>query len=97
MYALLIEFDLVFGAVGSLKQKRSLVRPLVNDIRRRWPVAAAETENLDLLRRTGIGVAVVASTANHCRHVGEAIERFVADQPEVEVISCRRRWVGPED
>lgn len=97
MYALLLEFDLLYEQVGSLKQKRSLVRPVVADIRRRWPVAVAEVDHLELLRRAGIGVAVVANSADRCQQVGDEIERFVAAAPESELLSARWRWVGPAD
>ncbi len=97
MYALLLEFDLLYEQVGSLKQKRSLVRPMVADIRHRWPVGVAEVDHLELLRRASIGVAVVANSADRCRQVGEEIERFVAAAPESMLLAVRRRWVGPED
>lgn len=97
MYALLLEFDLLFEQVGSLKQKRSLVRPIVAEIRRRWPVAVAEVGHVELLRRARIGVAIISNAAEHCQEVGEQIERFVAAAPESQLLSARRRWIGPED
>ncbi|WP_369829424.1 DUF503 domain-containing protein [Mycobacterium sp. E2462] len=38
-----LEFDLLLGDVHSLKQKRSVVRPVVAELRRKFSVAAAET------------------------------------------------------
>ena len=46
--------DVMLGDVGSLKQKRSVVRPLVAELRRRFEVAAAETGHLDLHRRAEV-------------------------------------------
>ena len=37
-----LELDLLLGDVHSLKEKRSLVRPLLAEIRRRFAVSAAE-------------------------------------------------------
>ena len=37
-----IEFDLRLGDVHSLKEKRSLVRPLVAELRRQFQLSAAE-------------------------------------------------------
>ena len=53
-----IEFDILLGDVHSLKTKRSIVRPLVADLRRTFSVSAAETGSLDLHRRDAICAAV---------------------------------------
>ena len=59
-----LTLDVLLGDVHSLKAKRGVVRPLVAELRRRYPgVAVAETGHLDLHRRAEIGVAVVSATA----------------------------------
>jgi uncharacterized protein YlxP (DUF503 family) len=88
--------DLRLGDVRSLKEKRSVVRPIVADLRRRFSVAAAETGHADLHRRTEIGVATVASTDQHVVEVLEQCERLVAARPDVEVLVARR-WVFDDD
>ena len=65
-----LEFDILLGDVHSLKQKRSVVRPIVAELQRRLSVSAAETGGLDLHRRAGIGVAVVAADRTHVVEVG---------------------------
>jgi uncharacterized protein len=85
-----LEFDLLLGDVHSLKQKRSLVRPLVAELQRRLSVSAAETDALDLHRRAGIGMAVVAADRAHVVDVLDAGERLVAARPEFELLSTRR-------
>jgi uncharacterized protein YlxP (DUF503 family) len=92
-----VEFDLLLGDVHSLKEKRSIVRPVVAELRRRFDVAAAEVGDADLHRRVAVGVSVVASSAAHCRDVLDQCERFVAGRPELELLSARRRLFGPED
>ena len=88
MFTGTLALDLLLGDVHSLKQKRSLVRPIVAELRRRYDVSAAEAGHLDLHRRALVGVAVVAADAPHCREVLGACERLVADRPEVEVLSA---------
>lgn len=95
MFTASLALDLLLGDVHSLKQKRSVVRPIVAELRRRHAVSAAEAGHLDLHRRTLIGVAVVAAEAQHCREVLEACERLVADRPEVEVLSAHH-WLHKE-
>jgi uncharacterized protein len=70
VYVGALTLDVLLGDVRSLKQKRSVVRPLVAELRRRFPgVAVGETGHLDLHRRAEIGIAVVSSTAANAREV----------------------------
>jgi hypothetical protein len=89
--------DVLLGDVRSLKQKRSVVRPLVAELRRRFEVAAAETGNVDLHRRAEVAVAVVSSTHRHATEVLEQCERLVAGRPEVELLSARHRLLDDGD
>ena len=97
MFVATLELDLLLGDVHSLKEKRSVVRPIVAELRRRYDVAAAEAGHLDLHRRASVGVAVVAADAKHCHEVLDACERLVAGRPEVELLSARRRLFTEED
>jgi uncharacterized protein YlxP (DUF503 family) len=92
-----LALDLLLGDVRSLKDKRSVVRPLVAELRRKYDVSVAEAGHLDLHRRALVGVAVVAADAGHCRDVLDACERLVANRPEVEVLSARQQLFGQDD
>lgn len=98
MYVGALTLDVLLGDVRSLKQKRSAVRSIIAEVRRRQPTAAvAETGSLDRHRRAEIGVAVVASTAAHVTEVLDACERLVAARPEIELLSARHRLVNDEE
>jgi uncharacterized protein len=98
VYVGALTLDVLLGDVRSLKQKRSVVRSIISEVRRRQPaVAVAETGSLDRHRRAEIGVAVVASTAAHVSVVLDACERLVAARPEIELLSARHRLVSDEE
>ena len=98
MYIAALTLDVLLGDVRSLKQKRAVVRPLVAELRRRYPgVAVAETGHLDLHRRAEIGVAVVSATAGNATQVLEECERLVAARPEIELLSARQRLFTEEE
>ena len=92
-----IAFDLLLGDVRSLKQKRSLVRPLVAELRRKYDVSAAEAGHLDLHRRALVWVAVVAAGPAHCVEVLDACERLGAYRPEMELLSARRQVLRSDE
>ncbi len=82
--------DLLFGDVHSLKEKRSLVSPIVAQIQRKFQVAAAQVGHLDVHRRAEIGAATVAAERAHVVAVLDSIERFVASQPQLEFLAAHR-------
>ena len=97
MYVGALALDVLLGDVRSLKQKRSVVRPLIADVRRRFPgVAVGETGHLDLHRRAEIGIAVVSATAANAREVLDACERLVAARPEIELLAARQQLLTDE-
>jgi uncharacterized protein YlxP (DUF503 family) len=97
MYVGTLSFDLLLGDVHSLKEKRSLVRPIVAELQRKYAVSVAETANQDLHRRAEIGLAVVSGVGEHLTDVLDRCERLVAGRPEVELLSVRRRLHSDED
>ena len=97
MYVGTLSFDLLLGDVRSLKEKRSVVRPIVAELQRKYAVSAAEVEHLDLYRRSGIGLATVSGDVGHITDVLDQCERLVAGRPEVELLSVRRRFHGDDD
>lgn len=92
-----LEFDVLLGDVHSLKQKRSVIRPVIAELSRRFAVSAAETGAQDLHRRAGIGVALVAADRAHVVNVLDAAERLVAARPELELLSARRGLLKSTD
>ena len=91
-----LELDVLFGDVHSLKEKRSLVKPVLAELTR-FGVSAAETGEQDRYRRSLIGVALASSAVDHLHQVLDRCERTVAGRPELQLLAVRRRVFGPED
>ncbi|ACL38673.1 protein of unknown function DUF503 [Pseudarthrobacter chlorophenolicus A6] len=92
-----IELDILLGDVQSLKEKRSVIRPLLAELKRRYDVSVAEVGDHDQYRRTRVGAGLVAADRAHLVEVLDAVERFVAGRPEIELLSARRRDLHSED
>jgi uncharacterized protein YlxP (DUF503 family) len=88
-----LEFQLHLPDVHSLKEKRAVVRPIVDGARHRYAVSAAEVDQHDKWQRAALGFAAVAGSEAHVREVLDAVERFVWSFPEIEVIDSTRRWM----
>lgn len=92
-----LEFDLLLADVRSLKQKRSVIRPVVAELQRKFAVSAAESGSHQLYRRAGIGVAVVSADRSHAVDVLDATERLVAAHPEFDLLSVHRGLYRSDD
>ena len=97
MFVGALELDVLLGDVHSLKEKRSVVRPVLAELRRKFAVAVAEAGHLDLYRRALVGVSCVAADLGHVTELLDRCERMVAARPEFELLAVRRRTMGPED
>lgn len=87
-----VEIEIRIPTSGSLKDRRQVVRALLDGVRRRFEVSAAEVGGQDTWQRATLGFAIVASDAGIARETVDAIDRFVWSHPEIEVLGVEVRW-----
>jgi uncharacterized protein YlxP (DUF503 family) len=96
MHVASLTIELHLPHAHSLKDKRGMVRPILEGCRRRFAVAAAEVDHQELWQRATVGVAVVSGSPRQADEILDAVERFVWSFPEADVLSARRDWLEPE-
>lgn len=96
MYVEAMEIELHLPESGSLKEKRSVVRHLLDTARRRFGVSASEVDHNDLRQRAVLGFAAVAPSAGRTEEVLDRVERFVWSDPRVTVLRSVRHWLDLE-
>ena len=79
-----------------MKQKRSVIRPVVEGLRQRFGVSVAETDHQDSWQRASIGVAVVAPSAGFAAERMDEVERFLWSRADIEITSADRHWMEIE-
>jgi uncharacterized protein YlxP (DUF503 family) len=89
--------ELHIPASHSLKDKRGVVKPILEGARRRFQVAAAEVAFQDKWQRTRLGFATVGAESEHLSTVLQRVERFVWSFPEIEVLSSDVAFVAAWD
>jgi uncharacterized protein YlxP (DUF503 family) len=97
LHVLALALDLHLPQCRSLKDKRAVLRPIVDGLRNRHPVAAAETAFQERHQRAEVGVVAVSSSARVVQEVLDDAERFVWSFPEVAVLGTRRFWAEDDD
>jgi uncharacterized protein YlxP (DUF503 family) len=96
VHVLALAVDVRLAGCRSLKDKRAVLRPVVDGCRARFHVSVAETGHQQLWQRAEIGAAVVSGSARVAREVIDDIERFIWSFPELEVIEMRRFWLDED-
>jgi uncharacterized protein YlxP (DUF503 family) len=92
-HVLALTVDLRLPVAGSLKAKRSVVKSIVETCRRRYNVAAAESDHQDVWQRAELVFAAASGTPSHCEDVMDEVERYVWSVPDAEVLHARRHWL----
>ena len=97
MYAAAIRFDLHVPQSRSLKTKRAVIRPIVDGLRHRFRVSVAEVDYQNQWQRAAVAVAVVSGSETQVREQLDAIERFVAAAPDIELCDIETAWLESEN
>ena len=82
-----MEVDLHLPQSHSLKEKRAVIRPILDGARNRFQVAAAEVAFQEKWQRALLGFATVGGTDGHPQQVMDKVDRFVWSFPEIEVLN----------
>ena len=93
MYAASLRVELRARQCRSLKDKRTVIKPIVEGARRRFQVAAAEVAHQNSHQLATLGFSAVGGSAGHVAEVLDHVERFVWSFPEIEVLEAQRSWL----
>ncbi len=81
----------------SLKDKRSVVRRVIDRARAKFNAAVAEVGDNDVHRRAVIGVSVVSNDRRHVNEMLDTILSFVAGASEAQVLDSAIEIESYED
>ncbi|HLJ82317.1 MAG TPA: DUF503 domain-containing protein [Ktedonobacterales bacterium] len=81
----------------SLKDKRQVVRSVLQRLRNQFEIAAAEVDAQDLRQLAVLGLASVSGDAAHAEEILEHAVRYIeASRPDVEITDVRLDMVSVE-
>lgn len=78
--------ELFLAGATSLKDKRRLLKSILDKIKARFNVSAAEVDKQEAWQCSVIGVAAVSSETSHVYQTLAAVARFIEGMREVEVV-----------
>lgn len=82
--------DLLLMGSASLKEKRRIVRSIIERLKSRYNISIAEVGHLKALRRTALGLALVSNETVYLERMLNKIINFVEGDPRVQLIGLDR-------
>jgi uncharacterized protein YlxP (DUF503 family) len=96
MITAIARVELGLDGCRSLKDKRQILRSIIERTRARFQVAVAEVEDQDLWQRAVIGIACVSPDGYHAHEVMQKVVEFITTaNPEAEVLDSITELVEP--
>jgi uncharacterized protein YlxP (DUF503 family) len=81
----LCTLELYIPEANSLKDKRSVLKRMLEGMRNRFNVSASEVEHLDLWQRATVGIACVSNSQPFANQVLNKAVDWVESNPRVNV------------
>lgn len=81
--ALKISFQIF--ASQSLKDKRSVVKSIINRMKGKYNISIAEIDNNDIINQGTIGMGIVGNNRILCRQVLDRVMKDIEEQYEIEI------------
>ena len=84
-----LELYLDLGAIRSLKEKRGVIKGLLQQVRQRFEVAAAEVAEQDSIRSAGLGFSAVGNDASVLQSRLRKIVNFIEGDGRAVIVDFR--------
>lgn len=90
MFVGMCRLDLLLSECNSLKDKRQVIRSLIERLKSRFNISIAEVGYLDLLIRSEIGFAVVSNETRHLESLMGKVVNFIEFDGRVQIVSIHK-------
>ena len=77
MFIGVARFELFIPDSSSLKDKRHVLRAVIDGVRKKFNVSISEVEYQDLWQRAAIGISCTSESIGHCRKMLQEVEKAV--------------------
>ena len=89
MVTVILTIKLEIPGVGSLKEKRRIIKSLLARVKNKFNVSIAEVEDNDILRRATIGVAVVSNNTKYGHQFINKLVDKINSVPDVVILDYK--------
>ena len=80
------EVHLSIEQANSLKEKRMIVKSIIDKLKNKFNISIAEVENQDIIKSSIIGFACVTNNSRHANSMIQNVLNFIEDYADAEII-----------
>ncbi|MEA1974534.1 MAG: DUF503 domain-containing protein [Bacillota bacterium] len=93
MVILLINIKLRLYAVNSLKEKRSIIKSIIEKLKNKYNISISEIEYQNMHRESRIGIVAISSSFIFLEKEFDKIIKFIDGDPRIEIIDIERERI----
>lgn len=86
MYIGVLRIELYIGGSFSLKDKRRIIKSLIERIKNKFNVSAAETGKMDNWNYSQLGISCVSNEAGHCDSMLNSVINFIENNGDCQIV-----------
>lgn len=86
----ILTLELLLAGADSLKDKRKVLKSLLERLKHRFNISAAEVGRQDNWRYSTVGISAVSGEMAHMQKILDSVVRFVESHNGVEVVGMER-------
>ncbi len=94
MFVAVICADIKIGEKSSLKEKRKILRSVIDRLKNKFNVSVAEVGHQDKWQRSVIGFAILSNDNAHVNSSADKVINFLHDVPDIDVIKIDLEIIG---
>lgn len=89
----LLTITVAIPGANSLKDKRQVVKSLLENVRNKFNVSAAEVDDNDTWRRATLGVACVSNDQGMANRILDKVADYIESSPVISVVSVNLEFI----
>lgn len=93
MHIMLLQVELRLHDCHSLKEKRSILKPLLHDLQSDYNISVAETDGQDEWQSAVLAMVAVGNTKPVLEAIERKLEEFLESLAEAQVAGWQKEWL----
>ncbi|RDY24771.1 DUF503 domain-containing protein [Romboutsia maritimum] len=90
MRVIVIKVDLIANWVHSLKEKRMVVKSIINKLQNKFNISVCEVENQDIHQKITIGISGIGLSLSQCDSIIENIINFIENNTDAHIVEIEQ-------